>query len=230
MRLPVIGLAALATGAWAVLGTDRADAQLYFNYDTVYSTTNTSAASTLGQTAFVPDNPTDTTHPYLLVTPNGGKGLASPTNVNLVTLSPTLGTLGMTDTQMVMVNQDFKVQFNLAQSDAAGNKIGATASQTYTGKLQGFLKVNQDTVTVVPNPGLTPTNFTLKSGTGKYDVAINSFANPGIPGQQLGALAATVVASDLITVTPEPGSLALLLGAAVPGTIFALGMRKRRRK
>ena len=229
MRLPVLGLAALAAGVGTFLGINRADAQLYFNYDTVYSTANSSASSLLGQTAVVPDNPADLSHPYLLVTPNGGTGLAAPSNVNLITLAPTLGTLGLTDTQTVMVNQNFAVQFNLSQSDAVGKKIGNTATKTFNGTLTGFLKVNQDTVTVVPNPGLTPTNFSLASGTGKYDVSINGFASPGIPGQQLGALAATVLASDTISITPEPGSLALLVGAVVPGTLLALRLRRKRR-
>jgi hypothetical protein len=207
---------------------DRADAQLYFNYSTVYSTSNSSADSALGQSAFVPDNPIDPTHPFLKITPGGGTGVAAPSNLNLVTLAPTFGTLGMTDTQTVMVDQDFALQFNLAQSDATGKQLGATASQSYKAKLSGFLKVNQDSVTIVPNPGQNPTNFSLSSGTGKYDVSINGFAAPGIPGQQLGSLAATVIASESITVTPEPGSLALLAGVAVPGTLFALRRRRRR--
>ena len=229
MRYQTLGITALAAGVATFLGVSQADAQLYFNYSTVYTTSNTSADSSLGQTAFVPDNPVDLTHPFLKVTPNGGSGLAAPSNINLITLAPTIGTLGMTDTQTVFVNQDFAIQFNLAQSDAAGNQIGSTASQTYKAKLTGFLKVNQDTVTVQPNPGQTPSNFTLKSGGGKYDVSVNGFASPGIPGQQLGSLAATVVASDEVFITPEPGALALLLGAAVPGSLFALRARRRRR-
>jgi hypothetical protein len=229
MRLRGLGLAVLATGVGTFLGLSKAEAQLFFNYNTVYSTSNSSADSSLGQTAFVPDNPVDLSHPFLKVTPNGGTGLAAPSNVNLITLAPTLGTLGMTDTQTVFVSQDFAVQFNLAQSDAAGKQTGNTASGTYKGTLTGFLRVNQDTVTVVPNPGQNPTNLSLHSGTGKYDISINGFASPGIPGQQLGSLAATVVASEFVSITPEPGPLSLLLGAAVPGALFSIRMRRRRR-
>jgi hypothetical protein len=229
MRLRVLGLAAFAAGVGTSLGLSKAEAQLFFNYSTVYSSSNSSASSSLGQTAFVPDNPVDLSHPFLTVTPNGGTGVAAPSNVNLITMAPTLGTLGMTDTQTVLVNQDFAVQFNLAQSDAAGKQTGNTASGTYKGTITGFLKVNQDTVTVVPNPSQNPTNLSLKSGTGKYDVSINGFASPGIPGQQLGSLAATVIAEEFVSISPEPGSLALLFGVAVPGTLFALRLRRRRR-
>lgn len=128
------------------------------------------------------------------------------------------------------VNQSYAVALSLTGFNGATD-LG-TITKTFDGSLSG--SISKDAVNLNNIIGSPTQVFDFGSGN-VYDVTLDAYTPPGTPNSGIqGAFGAHVTATTGIGgqggpgSTPEPGSLAMLFGAAVPGTML-LARRRRNR-
>jgi hypothetical protein len=234
MRHRTRGLIALATGLGLFSFAGTARAQSYFDYYTTYNSGTSgdilSSSPSPLNTVDLPGPPNDETHSFFTVSPlQNLSGTATSSNINLLSLAPQKGTSMLFDTTPVKINQNFSLKLTQYQSDANGTRLGNDSSMTLNGTWQGVLTNNSDTVMVLPSAAQKANSLPMNSGGVNYSISVNPFVSPGFLGGigSLGILSATVDSEDFVV--PEPGSLALFVGAAVPGALLALRLRRKRR-
>ena len=226
-----LSLTLLAAGAVLMGATQHAHAQ-YFNYTSNFQTSAGLAPqggnvfSVDGQSALgIGNAPT-------------GNGVLAPISGVPVTLYTfaTNSQVVSTDPNSGSFNYAYRVAFTIAPSDASGTPIAGYAAQTQfvTGTLTGRLTPVINTLTttydnlVSTSDGQAQVFDYIFTGAGlptfKYQLRAlpGAFNNGGSPVPKAGAAGARVVG------TPEPGSLALLVGMGLTGA--GLARRRLRRK
>lgn len=225
MRKGIFGLATVAATFGLLAVVSAAHAQ-FFTYATTY-TDPTGSTTFPGMTTVGSSNPAT----FLNVFPGGSvNGLAAPTNIGLVTFQPV-----STDTALrTITNTNFSLVTTIQRVNRAGAgavAIGSPGSFTVTGNIAGQLSSVQSNVAISNIHGL-PVGVT--TGNMPFSITLDSDRNPGVGGSSNGhsmdgGITVHINAVQNLNAVPEPGSVALLAGMGVTGTLFALRLRKRRK-
>lgn len=219
MRKGIFGLATVAATFGLLASVSAAHAQ-FFTYSTTY-TDATGSTTFPGMTTVGSTSPTT----FLNVFPGGStNGLVAPSNIGLVTLQPV-----STDTsQQTITDTNFTLSTSLQRVDKAGAgavAIGSPGTFTVKGTISGDLSSVQSNVHITSVTGL-PTSVT--SGDILFLIGLDSVRNPGVGGSATEHSMDGGITVD-VTAVPEPGSVAMLAGMSVTGTLFALRLKRRRK-
>ena len=223
-----LSLTLLAAGAVLTGAAQHANAQ-FFNYTTDFETPaggHIVNAFSVDTTAALGIND---------VVSNGNLATPSGTQISLYTFA-TNSTSNSTNSAVGVFNFPYKVAVTLTPANAAGAPLAgySAITQFVTGTITGRLTQTTNTLgntydNLVSTPdgqaevfnyvfaaaGVPTVSFQLRTLPGL-------FANGGSPVPQAGGAGARVVG------TPEPGTLALLVGMGISGMAFA--RRRNRRK
>jgi hypothetical protein len=211
-------LTALAAGVGLVASIAIANAQ-YFNYTTSSS-----------------PNPVPSDRPDSWINvfdgATNGKVIANSTTGTDIVLSNFTTTSSAPNNPGAHFNANYSVDLTMHGLKADGTPTGFSDTHSFAGTFTGNLGAGSAQIFYAPT-GKTSFTFNLGTlnGTSElFAVDLGFFTSPGSPtATARGALSAHVtgpVSSQALD-TPEPGSLALLFGMGLSGTLFIRRRRSR---
>jgi hypothetical protein len=218
MQKPRFGAMTLLASIGLLASVSAAHAQ-FFTYSTTYTDVSGSV-NFPGSTTIM----TTSANTFLNVFPGGTTtGFTAPTQIGLLTIQPI-----STDTaQKPITDTAFTLSTSLQRVSAPGGNtpIGSPGVFVVTGMLTGDLSSVQSNVKIVNVTGL-PTS--VSSGGQTFFLALDSIRDPGVGGSASNHNMDGGI-TIRVTSVPEPSTLALLAGAGISGSLFALRLRRRRK-
>lgn len=121
------------------------------------------------------------------------------------------------------INSNYDIFVELQPATSAGVGLAPYQGSHFFGTLSGFISANSSNVA---NSNLVQSHLYNFGALGTYDVFRNAYVPPGAPGTGVQGSIGAHVNGPLAV--PEPGTLSLLFGSGVGGSLLFLRRLRRR--